>query len=225
MAAVLADLTVESWAATLTGLRLADLVDAQSTAAAADAAGLLRIALPAAKFWTCKRAVPALAEALECLGGNGYDERFPMARLLRESPLNGIWEGSGTITALDAIRALRRNPECADSLLAELATATGGHPAFDGRVKELAVLMRAEPDPAAARRLCSLAARMFAASLLIRHAPAHVADLYCATRLDWTGDRVFGELPPGTATRGIVASVTPRPGEPPAGMVSSGRSR
>ncbi|HEY7815666.1 MAG TPA: acyl-CoA dehydrogenase family protein [Nakamurella sp.] len=212
MAAVLADLAVESWAATLTALRLADLVDAQSTAAASEAAGLLRIALPAAKFWTCKRAVPVLAEALECLGGNGYVETFPMARLLRESPLNGIWEGSGTVTALDAIRALHRNPECADALLAELAAATGGHPAFDVGVKELAVLMREEPDPATARRLCSLAARTFAASLLIRHAPAPVADLYCATRLDWTGDRVFGELPPGAVTRGIVDAVTPQPG-------------
>jgi len=72
--------------------------------------------------------------------------------------------------------------------------------------------MHADPDPAAARRLCSLAARTFAASLLIRYAPVQVADLYCATRLDWTGDRVFGELPPGPAAGGIVASVTPQPG-------------
>jgi putative acyl-CoA dehydrogenase len=136
MAAVLADLAVESWAATLTGLRLADLVDDRSPAAAT----LLRLALPAAKFWICKRAVPVLAEALECLGGNGYVETFPMARLLREAPLNGIWEGSGTVTALDAVRALGRSPECAQALLAELAGAAGGHPAFDSAV----------PAPAAA---------------------------------------------------------------------------
>ncbi len=205
MAAVLADLATESWAATLTGLRLAALVDAGTP----EASTLLRIALPAAKFWSCKRAVPVLAEALECLGGNGYVETFPMARLLRESPLNGIWEGSGTVTALDAVRALGRSPDCADALLADLGHAAGGHPAFDVAAKELALLLRGEADPAAARRLCSLAARCFAASLLLRHAPAEVADLYCATRLDWTGDRVFGELPAGTATRPIVEAVTP----------------
>ena len=205
MAAVLADLAVESWAATLTGLRLAGLVDASTP----EAAGLLRIALPAAKFWVCKRAVPVLAEALECLGGNGYVETFPMARLLRESPLNGIWEGSGTVTALDAQRALARSPECADALLAELGTAAGGHPAFDVAVKELAAMLREQPDPALARSLCSLAARTFAASLLIRQAPTDVADLYCATRLDRVGDRVFGELPAGFAARPIVDAVTP----------------
>jgi putative acyl-CoA dehydrogenase len=207
MAAVLADLAVESWAATLTGLRLADLVDDPSPAAAT----LLRLALPAAKFWICKRAVPVLAEALECLGGNGYVETFPMARLLREAPLNGIWEGSGTVTALDAVRALGRSPECAQALLAELAGAAGGHPAFDSAVRELTGLLRQPPDPATARRLCSLTARTLAAGLLLRHAPAPVAELYCATRLGWSGDRVFGEVPPGTATAGIVESITPSP--------------
>jgi putative acyl-CoA dehydrogenase len=207
MAAVLADLAVESWAATLTGLRLADLVDDRSPAAAT----LLRLALPAAKFWICKRAVPVLAEALECLGGNGYVETFPMARLLREAPLNGIWEGSGTVTALDAVRALGRSPECAQALLAELAGAAGGHPAFDSAVRELTGLLRQPPDPATARRLCSLTARTLAAGLLLRHAPAPVAELYCATRLGWSGDRVFGEVPPGTATAGIVESITPSP--------------
>ncbi len=207
MAAVLADLAVESWAATLTGLRLADLVDDPSPAAAT----LLRLALPAAKFWICKRAVPVLAEALECLGGNGYVETFPMARLLREAPLNGIWEGSGTVTALDAVRALGRSPECAQALLAELAGAAGGHPTFDSAVRELTGLLRQPPDPATARRLCSLTARTLAAGLLLRHAPAPVAELYCATRLGWSGDRVFGEVPPGTATAGIVESITPSP--------------
>ncbi len=213
MTAVLADLAIESWAATLTALRLAHLVDvtAGPGAASPDAMALLRIVLPAAKFWTCKRTVPALAEALECLGGNGYVETFPMARLLREAPLNGIWEGSGTVTALDALRALARSPECTNALLTELATAAGGHPAYDAGVTALAVMLRAEPDPAAARRLCSLTARTFAASLLIRQAPPDVADLYCATRLGTIGERVFGELPAGTPTRSIVDAVTPAP--------------
>ncbi len=213
MAAVLADLAVESWGATLTALWLADLVDAH--AGSSQRAALLRIALPAAKFWTCKRAVPALAEALECLGGNGYVETFPMARLLRESPLNGIWEGSGTVTALDALRALDRTPGCADALLTELSTAAGGHPAFEAGVRSLASLVHGQPAQGTARQLCSLTARTLAASLLIRHAPTDIADLYCATRLGWSGDRVFGELPggrPGDAVHRIVRSVTPQPG-------------
>ncbi|WP_420124142.1 acyl-CoA dehydrogenase family protein [Nakamurella sp.] len=216
MAAVLADLTVESWAATVTALRLADLVDATVRGTAPQtgvdpdpAAALLRLALPAAKFWICKRAVPVLAEALECFGGNGYLETFPMARLLRESPLNGIWEGTGTVTALDAVRALARSPHSAEALLAELSTTAGAHPAMDAAVRTLTGRLRSDPDPAAARGLCSLIARTLAASLLIRQAPPPVADLYCATRLDGIGDRVFGELPAGYPTRAIVAAITP----------------
>jgi putative acyl-CoA dehydrogenase len=208
MAAVLADLALESWAATLTALRLADLVDASSAGSPA-AAAVLRIALPAAKFWICKRAVPALAESLECFGGNGYLETFPMARLLRESPLNGIWEGSGTVTALDAVRAVGRSPDSAPALLAELAGAAGAHPAFDAAVTTLTGLLHQGPDPAAARRLCSLTARTVAAGLLIRHAPPAVADLYCATRLGWVGERVFGDLPAGHGQRAIVDAITP----------------
>ena len=139
-----------------------------------------------AKFWICKRAVPVIAEALECLGGNGYVETYPMARLLRESPLNGIWEGSGTVTALDAVRALARSPAAVDALLDELATAAGVSSAFDAGAAALKDRLFGGADPAAARRIVSsLAARLLAASLLIRQAPAEVADLYCATRLAW----------------------------------------
>ena len=120
MTAVLADLAVESWAATATAIALAGLVQNAQFGDPA-AAALLRVALPVSKFWVCKRAVPVIAEALECLGGNGFVETFPMARLLRESPLNGIWEGSGTVTALDALRALDRSPASGEALLAELA--------------------------------------------------------------------------------------------------------
>jgi putative acyl-CoA dehydrogenase len=132
-----------------------------------------------------------------------------MARLLRESPLNGIWEGSGTVTALDAVRARRISPESAQVLLADVATAAGAHPAYDAGLTELTAQVRQEPDPATARRLCSLTARVFAASLLIRHAPPGVADLFCATRLGGVGERVFGELPTGHPTRAIVAAATP----------------
>jgi putative acyl-CoA dehydrogenase len=219
MIAVLADLAVESWASTLTALRLGSLVDrtagatagapATSGSGAAQDAALLRLALSAAKFWVCKRAVPMIAEALECLGGNGYVESFPMARLLRESPLNGIWEGSGTVSALDTVRALDRSPACADALLTELGGAGGAHPAFDGAVTRVKSLLSADPDPASARTVASLIARLFAAGLLLQHAPSEVAAVYCATRLGDGGDRVFGDLPPGFRLADIVAAATP----------------
>jgi putative acyl-CoA dehydrogenase len=155
-----------------------------------------------------------IAEALECLGGNGYVETYPMARLLRESPLNGIWEGSGTVTALDAVRALQRSPVSGEALLEEVGRAAGMTPSFDNAVTALKARMQAA-DPASARALCSLAARTLAASLLLRHAPAPVAALYCETRLVGHGDRVFGELPSGTpgpgALAALVADVTPDP--------------
>ncbi len=215
MIAVLADLAVESWASTLTALRLGALVDRTAGTgvgtgdSAAQDAALLRLALPAAKFWVCKRAVPMIAEALECLGGNGYVESFPMARLLRESPLNGIWEGSGTVSALDAVRALDRSPACADALLTELGRAGGLHPAFDGTVTRLKSLLSAGPDPASARTMASLIARLFEGALLVRHAPADVAEIYCATRLGDRGDRAFGDLPPGLRLADVVAAATP----------------
>ena len=201
MTAVLADLAVESWAATVTGLRLAAAVDAGET-------DLLRLAVPAAKFWVCKRAVPTIAEAAECLGGNGYVEESVMPRLQRESPLNGIWEGTGTVTALDAVRAIGRSPQAVTALRDELALAAGADPRFDAGLHHLDAAVDAA-EPVHARGVASLVARLLAGSLLIRHAPAAVADLYCATRLGESGDRVFGDLPGGFAVRDIVTAVTP----------------
>ncbi|MET0862995.1 MAG: acyl-CoA dehydrogenase family protein [Nakamurella sp.] len=211
MTAVLADLAIESWAATATAIRLADLVQTHQSGGESTAATLLRLALPVAKFWVCKRAVPVIAEALECLGGNGYVETFPLARLLRESPLNGIWEGSGTVTALDALRAVQRSPASGEALLAELGAATGIIASFDRGVRELADLLHHPLEPVAARAFSSLAGRLFAAALLIRQAPHVVADLYCQTRLAAPGDRVFGELPAASDAdlRRLVVSITP----------------
>jgi putative acyl-CoA dehydrogenase len=202
MAMVLADLAVESWASTMIGLRLAAAVDAGET-------DLLRLALPVSKFWVCKSTVAAIAEALECLGGNGYVEESVLPRLFRESPLNGIWEGSGNVTALDAVRARDRNGNAAPALIHELSKASGGNRIFDSTLPALKDLMNTA-DERSARALCSLAARMFGASLLIRGAPSDVADLYCATRLGATGSRTFGELPAGWDVSTIVAAVTPR---------------
>ncbi len=141
MTAVLADLAVESWAATLTAMRLAQAVDAQDDDPAE--ASLLRIALPVAKFWVCKRAVPTIAEALECLGGNGYVEESVMPRLLRESPLNGLWEGSGNVSALDALRAMRRSPDSVAALLDELDPAAGTDASYDAALRSLKDLLPA----------------------------------------------------------------------------------
>ena len=200
MTAVLADLAVESWAATATAMFLANAVDRGRES-------LLRLALPVSKFWICKRAVPAIAEALECLGGNGYVEESMMPRLLRESPLNGLWEGSGNVTALDALRALR-SPAAGEALLAEVSRAAGADPDLDRALTALKSLL-GSADPLSARRLASLSARLLGASLLIRWAPAPVAALYCRTRLGQHGDRAFGELPSGFDLKAIVDAVVP----------------
>src|SRR3984957_11582350 len=136
MTGVLADLTLESEAATTLALRLAGAADRASRGDAAEAA-LLRVALPAAKYWICKRTPMITAEALECLGGNGYIEESVMPRLLRDAPLNSIWEGSGNVTALDVLRALARTPDSADALLAEIDQAAG-----DSRVAAAAASLR-----------------------------------------------------------------------------------
>jgi putative acyl-CoA dehydrogenase len=185
MSNVLADLCVESEAATVTALRLARAYD--------EADGpFRRLATAVAKFWVCKRTPATIAEALECLGGNGYVEESQLPRLYRESPLNSIWEGSGNVNALDVLRALAREPETADAFLAEVGLAAGADARFDEQVARLERAL-AEPEEAAARRLLELLATSLQASLLLRHAPPEVADAYCA-RLDRPGG-VFGTLP------------------------------
>ena len=128
---VLADLCVESEAATVTALRLARAYDE------ADAAVPARIATAVAKFWICKRTPPLVAEALECLGGNGYVEESRLPRLYRESPLNSIWEGSGNVNALDVLRALGREPETAEALLDEVRLAAGADERLDAAIARL----------------------------------------------------------------------------------------
>jgi putative acyl-CoA dehydrogenase len=209
MTSVLADLALEAEAATTLALRLAGAADRAARGDAGEAA-LLRLALPAAKFWVCKRAPMVAAEALECLGGNGYVEESGLPRLYRESPLNSIWEGSGNVTALDVLRALTRSPGSADALLAEIDLAAAG----DRRLDQAAAQLRRELKEAAAmepreaqylaRRLAGLIAVTLQAALLVRHAPAGVADAFCASR---TGPGVaagpaapFGTLPGGLDT-------------------------
>jgi putative acyl-CoA dehydrogenase len=202
MTAVLADLTLESEAATTLALRLAGAADRAARGDAAEAA-LLRLALPAAKYWVCKRAPAIAAEALECLGGNGYVEESVLPRLLRDSPLNSIWEGSGNVTALDVLRALARTPDAADALLAEVDLAAGG---LRAELKQAADAgLGAQGD---ARRLAGVIAVTLQAALLARFAPAQVATAYCASRLEnqqAAGPGMpFGSLPGGLDLAAIV---------------------
>jgi putative acyl-CoA dehydrogenase len=186
MAAVLADLAVESEAATVLGLRLAAAVDAGE-----DDFG--RLATAVAKFWVCKRAPAVAGEALECLGGNGYVEESGMPRLFRESPLNSIWEGSGNVIALDVLRALAREPAAGDAVLAEVDAAAGGDPRLDAAAKQLRADLAAGPAEADGRAVAARLALAMQGSLLVRHAPAAVADAFCVTRLGPDGPAgVFG---------------------------------
>ncbi len=138
------------------------------------------------------------AEALECLGGNGYVEEWGLARLYREAPLNSIWEGSGNVQCLDVLRAVQKSPESLEALLAEIHEARGADARLDLYVNELQVqLERTEDLEVRARRLVERLALALQASLLVRHAPADVADAFCASRLAGDGGRAFGTLPAG----------------------------
>ncbi len=182
---VVADLAVESEAATALALRLASAVDALDDP---HEAALRRIALPLAKFWVCKRTPTMVAEALECLGGNGYVEESVLPLLYREAPLNSVWEGSGNVNALDVLRALTREPETLDAWITEVGLARGGDHRLDRAVEDTLALigsLMGEPEGMErnARRLASRMAAVLQGSLLVRHAPAEVADLFCASRL------------------------------------------
>ncbi|MFE6176389.1 acyl-CoA dehydrogenase family protein [Streptomyces sp. NPDC056464] len=189
---VLADLAVESEAATTLALRLAAAYDDGGEQERA----LLRIAVPAAKYWVTKRCTPVTVEASECLGGNGYVEESGMPRLVRESPLNSIWEGAGNVQALDVVRALQREPAALDAYLREVGLARGADHRLDGAIKGLLTeLADLEGIEARARRLTERLALVLQGSLLVRFAPSEVADAFCASRLGGDGGAAFGTLP------------------------------
>jgi putative acyl-CoA dehydrogenase len=202
---VLADLAVESEAATALAVRLAAALDAGESE-------FLRLAGAAAKFWVCKRTPGVVAEAMEVLGGNGYVEDSGLPRLYRQAPLNSIWEGSGNVIALDVLRALGRSSESLAAVSAEIDLARGVDRRFDDAVGRLhAELGDGDALPFRARRVAGLLALCLQGSLLLRHAPAAVADAFCASRLGGDWAPVLGTLPAGTAVDKIVerASVTP----------------
>lgn len=208
MTAVLADLALESEAAMLTGLRLAQLFEAE---ASDHDIALRRLATPISKYWVCKRGPHHAYEALECLGGNGYTESFPLARRYREQPVMAIWEGSGNVIALDVLRALTRDPESADAFAAELATAGGASAVLDAHTERTLAQLRGlqGADPAAAqaeaRRLTESLALAFQGSLMLRYAPSRDAEAFIAARLGEDRGAQYGVLPPGTDAAAIVA--------------------
>ncbi|MEV7543614.1 isovaleryl-CoA dehydrogenase [Streptomyces sp. NPDC089915] len=201
---VLADLALESEAATAVAMRLAGATD-RVARGDADEALLRRLGLAVTKYWVCKRAPAHAAEALECFGGNGYVEDSGMPRLYREAPLSSIWEGSGNVAALDALRAMARRPETVEAFFAEVGRAAGADRYLDAAVaglhKELADPAEAEYR---ARRLTETMALVFQASLLVRHAPAAVADAFCASRLGGEHGGAYGTLPAGVDTAAVL---------------------
>ncbi|MEV0178660.1 acyl-CoA dehydrogenase family protein [Streptomyces sp. NPDC050625] len=189
---VLADLALESEAATALGLRLAAAYDDGGEQERA----FLRLAVPAAKYWVTKRCAPVAVEAAECLGGNGYVEESGMPRLVRESPLNSIWEGAGNVQALDVLRALQREPDAFNAYLLEVGRARGADHRLDAAVKNLlAELGDLEGVEGRARRLVERMALVLQGSLLVRYAPPEVADAFCASRLGGDWGASFGTLP------------------------------
>jgi putative acyl-CoA dehydrogenase len=205
---VLADLAIESEAATVTAMRLARAYD---EAERDEAAALLkRLATAVAKYWVCKRGPGHAAEALECLGGNGYTEEWPLARVYREQPLLSVWEGSGNVIALDVLRALARTPAALGVFLDEVELASGADARLDAFVAELKDELRdAETLEARARRVVERMALALQASLLVRHAPSAVADAFCATRLAGDGGLVYGTLPAGVDVGAIIERHAP----------------
>ena len=208
MQAVLADLALESEAATAGALRLAR-ANEQAHAGDAEAELLRRIAAPVLKYWTCKRAPQHAAEALECQGGFGYIEDSRLARAYREAPLMSVWEGSGNVQALDVLRALGREPEALAVLLDEIGAGAGGDPRLDAELTALRSPSLTSGGEASARLLAGRLARALQASLLVRHAPAAVADAFCASRLGDPAGLTVGALPPGLDIAAIVARARP----------------
>jgi putative acyl-CoA dehydrogenase len=206
---VLADLAVESEAATHLMLRLAGAFDRRDDE---HEAALARIATPVGKYWVTKRTAATVGEALECLGGNGYVEESIMPRLFRESPLNSIWEGSGNVIALDVLRAMVREPGSLHAFMSEIEQARGGDARLDAAFDMLADRLAGLDDPEwNARRVVESMALTLQGSLLVRFGHHAVADAFCATRLGADRGHTFGTLPGGLAIEPILARAGPHP--------------
>ena len=203
MSNVLADLALETEAATALSFRVARSFDRAGESEAE--AAFRRIMTPVAKYWVCKRAPNLAYEAMECLGGNGYVEEGILGRIYREMPVNAIWEGSGNVMCLDVLRALSREPDALNVVLDELETSRGANRAFDGA---LDALKDAFADLAGlegrSRQIVETMAKLAAGAILIRHAPEYVSDAYCGTRLGREWGDIYGTLPAGVDQRAIL---------------------
>jgi putative acyl-CoA dehydrogenase len=196
---VLADLAIESEAATIAAMRLARAYD-EALAGDEEAQNLKRIANAVLKYWICKRAPMHASEALECLGGNGYVEESGMPRLFRESPLNSIWEGSGNVQCLDVLRAMVKSPASVEAFFAEVADGAASEPRLQTFVESLRAELPGDLETieARARRVVEKMALALQASLLVRYGDEAVADAFCASRLSGDWGQAFGTLPAGT---------------------------
>ena len=200
---VLADLALESEAATAFALRLARCFDQSADPAQAL---LARILTPAGKYWLCKRGPGFCFEAMEVMGGNGYVEDGPLARLYREAPVNSIWEGSGNVMCLDLLRAFGKTPAAREALAAELALAGAANPAFNAYSGQLlADLAGQQGDEYGARRLAERIVVALQAALLLRHAPPFVSDAFVRSRVAQDVGGAYGRLPDGIDCAAILA--------------------
>jgi putative acyl-CoA dehydrogenase len=215
MCNVLADLTVESEAATLLMIRLARAFDCRESDAQERA--FCRIATAISKYWLCKRAPIHVGEALECLGGNGYVEESIMPRLYREAPLYSIWEGSGNVICLDILRALAREPESVEALLQEFQTVSGNDKRLDSYLSSVQAEVTeklkqslntgAVADQGQARRLAEALALGLQAALVVRYSPVSIAEAFLASRIDGDHGYNFGTLPAEMKLDGILDRV------------------
>lgn len=220
MQAVLADLALESEAATALALRLATAVDATEHGQGlrpgvdlAHEAVMRRLLTPVAKFWVCKRGSHFAQEAMECLGGNGYVEaqgEGVMARIYREMPLNSIWEGAGNIMALDLLRALRGH-DVAAAIEHECEAARSAHPAFDRARDRVLLAVEQGVEEVQARLLARDLAVLLQAAQLRQHAPTEVFDAFCTSRLSGGAD-TFGMMPSGLLLQALIQRASPSQG-------------
>jgi putative acyl-CoA dehydrogenase len=203
---VLADLAVEAEAAALLVMRLAGAFDRGE-------APVRRLGTAVAKYWICKRGPALAAEALECLGGNGYVEESGLPRLYREAPLNSIWEGAGNVNCLDVLRAMQRQPESVAALLEEVGAARGAEARLDAAASHLEAELADPRDlEARARRVVERLALCLQGALLVRHGHPAVADAFCASRLAGDWGWALGTLPAGLDFDAIVERATPKVG-------------
>jgi putative acyl-CoA dehydrogenase len=212
---VLADLAIESEAATLLMIRLASAFDARESDSSERA--FCRIATAISKYWLCKRSPVHVGEALECLGGNGYVEESIMPRLYREAPLYSIWEGSGNVICLDVLRALAKDPATVEALVHELRSASGADRRLDSYMMQVesdltAQIKRSSQNGGGevegqARRLTERLALALQALLIVRHSSAVMADAFIASRLCGDHGNVFGTLPSSVDVASILGPV------------------